>query len=419
MFLSNLLGIICLVVCDGGPSDHFATIAEKFIEEGRDVHVFSSSNALKKFQERNIVVQTTFNLNALTSLEQDRLAIEIAKGCSNAELVVTDLGNSFDVKVQSSLKAIFPEIKRYAYYDNPEPFVPGGYSSIASEVMSIAQRVLFANTNLAKENIFSAPGEVIDLDESKRIGIGYYPIQNAEKIAKSRGSSHKGKLREEFFNKVGVVDKGQKLLVYFGGNNEEYFKRAFPSFIDILGQSLQKRDLSNFCIVFQQHPAAKFKNRDGEYLKKTELIKDTYPANFIVSSPLSSEDIQVIADAAMYYQTSMGPQFLLAGIPVVQIGHEKYSDVLIKNHLCPSVTDARGFLSVLDNLDQLTDSKYAKLKIYQSLGIDPNWSQNLLKELQEPALNIQGDVEHAGEILIGNKGSEFNNRILSKHCLHF
>lgn len=419
MFLSNLLGIICLVVCDGGPSDHFATFAEKLIEEGHDVHVFSSNNALKKFQDRNIVVQTTFNLNALTSLEQDSLALEIAKACSNAELVLTDVGNRFDVKVQNTLKAITPAVRRYAYYDNPEPFVPGGYSVIASEVMSIAQRVLFANANLAKENIFSTLGEAIDLDESKRIGIGYYPVQNAEKIAKSRESSHKEKLREEFFNKVGIIDKGQKLLVYFGGNNEEYFQRAFPSFIDILNQAVQKRNLSNFCIVFQQHPAAKFNNRDGEYLKKKEMFKDPYPSNFVTISPLSTEDIQVIADAAMYYQTSMGPQFLLAGIPVVQIGHEKYSDVLIKNHLCSSVTDARGFLSVLDKLDQLLDSKNAKYKIYQSLGIDPNWSQNLLKGLQETALNIQGDVEHTGEILVGNKGSEFNNRIVFEHCPHF
>ncbi len=361
MFLSNLLGIICLVVCDGGPGDHFATFAEKMIEEGHDVHVFSSNNALKKFQDRNIVVQTTFNLNALTSLEQDSLAVEIAKACSHAALVLTDVGNRFDVKVQNTLKAITPSVRRFAYYDNPEPFVPGGYSVIAAEVMSIAQRVLFANANLAKENIFSNLGETIDLDESKRIGIGYYPIQNAEKIAKSRESSHKEKLREEFFNKLGIIDKGQKLLVYFGGNNEEYFQRAFPSFIDILNQAVQKRDLCNFCIVFQQHPAAKFNNRDGEYLKKKEVFKDPYPSNFVTISPLSTEDIQVIADAAMYYQTSMGPQFLLAGIPVVQIGHEKYSDVLIKNHLCSSVTDARDFLSVLDKLDQLLDKKNAKI----------------------------------------------------------
>lgn len=417
MFLSNLLGIICLVVCDGGPSDHFATFAEKLIEEGHDVHVFSSNNALKKFQDRNIAVQTTFNLNALTSLEQDSLAVEIAKDCSNAELVLTDVGNSFDVKVQNALKAITPVVRRYAYYDNPEPFVPGGYSVIAAEVMSIAQRVLFANANLAKEKIFSILGEAIDLDESKRIGIGYYPVQNAEKIAKNRGSSHKKKLREEFFNKVGIIDRGQKLLVYFGGNNEEYFQRAFPSFIDILHQAVQKRDLSNFCIVFQQHPAAKFKNRDGEYLEKKEVFKDPYPSNFVAISPLSTEDVQVIADAAMYYQTSMGPQFLLAGLPVVQIGHEKYSDVLTKNQLCSSVTDARGFLNVLDKLDQLSDNKNATHKIYQGLGIDPNWSQNLLKCLG--LLNIQSDIEHTREVLIGYQCSKFNNRIVFELCPHF
>ncbi len=57
-----------------------------------------------------------------------------------------------------------------------------------------------------------------------------------------------------------------------------------------------------------------------------------------------------MADAAFYYQTSMGPQFVLAGIPTVQIAHETYQDILVKNKLSPSVTDVEQFLDVLDEI---------------------------------------------------------------------
>jgi hypothetical protein len=36
----------------------------------------------------------------------------------------------------------------------------------------------------------------------------------------------------------------------------------------------------------------------------------------------------------------MESQFLLAGIPTVQKGHEIFQDILVKTHLSPSVTDA-------------------------------------------------------------------------------
>jgi hypothetical protein len=60
------------------------------------------------------------------------------------------------------------KIPRLAYYDNPEPFVPGGYSHTAAEVMREAQGILFANETLAKATIYSEIGKEVDFGSRKR-----------------------------------------------------------------------------------------------------------------------------------------------------------------------------------------------------------------------------------------------------------
>ena len=80
------------------------------------------------------------------------MAKQIAQSCENATLVLTDCAAPFDIKLHQALKN-----KHFAYYDNPEPFVPGDYSACAAEVMEIAEAVFFANENLAQEPIYSAP----------------------------------------------------------------------------------------------------------------------------------------------------------------------------------------------------------------------------------------------------------------------
>lgn len=284
------------------------------------------------------------------------------------------MGHAFDIKVQKALEHHAPQATRFAYYDNPEPYVPGGYSTIASQVMQAAQGVLFANSNLTQASIFQAPNEEIDLGSRKKVGIGYYPIDQAEKIAKRR-TQKKLALRQQLFQKNGIGDQGQQLLVYFGGNNEEYFSKALPAFLSLLEEGIVKSDFTNLVVVLQQHPGAKAKNIDRNLFE--EWAKShTQNSPKIIISESNSDEVQILADGAFYYQTSMGPQFVLAGIPAVQIGHETYEDILVKNGLSPSVTKVDQLIDAIQNLKQ-PKQELPRSLILERLGIKKDWLQTL------------------------------------------
>ena len=139
--------IVCFIACHGGAADHFATYAETLTKRGYDVQIYATGPALKKFQERGITVKSSFSLDNLTSEEEDNLARIIAKTCSGASIVLTDVGHVFDVKIQKALSLPAIKASRLAYYDNPEPFVPGGYSSTAAEVMHFGGRRIICKSD--------------------------------------------------------------------------------------------------------------------------------------------------------------------------------------------------------------------------------------------------------------------------------
>jgi hypothetical protein len=379
----SMSAAVCLIACHSGPADHFATYAEVLIKQGYDVQIHATGPALKKFQERGVEVKSAFSLDNLSSEEEYSLAQTIAKTCSTASIIITDVGHIFDVKIQKELDVHVHAIPRLAYYDNPEPFVPGGYSSTAAEVMEIAEGILFANEALAKAKIYSAMGK--DFINKKKFGIGYYPVNQAEKIAEKRKFDHDS-ARSIFLMKNGIEDKGQKVLVYFGGNNEEYFSKAFPAFLSLIAETSELTDLKNTVIVIQQHPGAKIKNQDGQqieiWLKK---FGEQVSVPKVILSDFSSGNAQILADAAFYYQTSMGPQFVLEGIPTVQIGHETYEDILVKNHLAPTVTNAEGFAQVIGNLEKI--GKMPQKDLLSSLGIKEDWPTTLENAIKKSILS--------------------------------
>jgi hypothetical protein len=367
MSLAASAAAICFISCHGGPADHFATFSEQL--KG-PIEIHASGPALKKFQDRGIVVTSSFSPDRLSSEEEDALGEQIAKLCSAAKVVITDVGHVFDIKIQKALARHAKNATRLAYYDNPEPFVPGGYSQVAAQVMQAAQGVLFANSNLAKAPLFQAPDQAIDLGDRKKVGIGYYPLQQAEKIAQRR-IQEKSALRQAFH-----IDGSQKILVYFGGNNDAYFTKALPAFLSFLQQSPSL--FENHVMILQQHPGAKAQDIDRHLL---ESWTRQNPRLKIILSDRSSDDAQTVADAALYYQTSMGPQFVLAGIPAIQVGHETYADILVKNHLCPSATNKDQLIQAIH--DCWDRKEMPRQTLLDGLGIQDNWLQNL-----ESALNF-------------------------------
>lgn len=382
MSFSASAAAVCLIACHAGPADHFATFAESLSRDVGPIEVYASGPALKKFQERGIEVKAPFSIDKISPEEEYVLAEQIAKACSTASVVITDVGHAFDIKVQKALAHQATHVPRFAYYDNPESYVPGGYSAVAAEVMLAANGILFANSNLAVNPVYQEPGKEIDFGSRKKIGIGYYPINQAEKIAKRRAAEQRS-LRQIVFLKNDLVDRGQKVLVYFGGNNEEYFSKALPAFLSLLEEGMKQSDFTNLVIVIQQHPGAKSKNLDGNmvsaWIGKHSKTKQT-PRMII--SDFSSDDAQILADGALYYQTSMGPQFVLAGIPTIQVGHETFEDILVRNQLSPSVTDVGQFISVIEGLTH-QKKKISREVVLEGLGIKANWLLTLEKAIKE------------------------------------
>lgn len=370
--MSVLAQTICFIACHGASADHFALFAENLIHEGYEVHVYASEGVVKKFQDRQIP-SISFNKENLTPNETEALATHLAKQCTDASSVVTDVGHPFDQTVQNALAKEAPKVLRFAYYDNPESFVPGGYSKVAAGVMLAAQRVLFANANLAE-------AAELDLPLKKRVGLGYYPLAPAEKIAARRKEG--SNIREKLFQKYHLTDQGQKVLVYFGGNNEEYFGEAFPAFCRFLSEAIETADLSNLVIFLQQHPGAKAKNIDRQALEAWILKEGNNPnAPQVLISEETTDDMQVLTDGALYYQTSMGPQFILAGIPCLQVGHKTYPDVIVRGGLCPSVTDSKAFVEQVLKTQPIEVTDEKRNAIYKSLGIRDDWFQVLKKAL--------------------------------------
>ena len=378
MSLPASVAAVCFIVCHGGPAEHFKAMSEELSRQGQQVTIYATGPAFDKLKESGLEI-IHFDITDSQKSQED-VAIDLARKCFKASAVITDVGHAFDVQMQETLGKMFPTVKRFAYYDNPEAYVPGGYSEVASKVMRLSQGVLFANSNLATSSIYENPHQEVLFEKIERIGIGYYPMHQAKTIALQR-ATQKQVLRNHLFTQQNLADSDQKILVYFGGNNKTYFHEALPAFLAILEETIKTFDLSSYIILFQQHPGAKRENVDIQKLNEwiTKISADP-KAPLIFESTFSSEQAQLVADSALYYQTSMGPQFVLAGIPVIQIGHEPYLDIVVQNNLAPSVTTAGALIETLTKGAKDSPSVDERL-ILDKLGIKEKWGEILQQAL--------------------------------------
>jgi len=369
--LPAIIKAIVFLAFHGAPADHFGPQAEALKQQGYNVQIYGMGAALKKFQERHIEAIDLLSLQKPGEEGHDVIAQEVAKICSKASFVITDVGHDFAVKLHDALAIHAPEVPRAVYYENLEPLVHGGYSSSFAKVVEKVDLVFFANQTHAQDKIYSEQGKEIDFTGKHRVGIGYYPVTQAKAILERRQNDC-NKLRSDFFSKINVIDSGQKILVYFGGNNSEYFSKAFPKFLSFLpGVS------KDHIVVIQQHPGAKANNEDGKQLL---AWREKYQENLkteVVLSDFSSDDALALAYAALYYQTSMGPQFVMGGCPVIQIGHEVYNDILVKNGIAPTVTSNDQLLGVLKGLDKQIQDNPRNAELLRGLILKENWSQVL------------------------------------------
>ncbi len=343
---SSLSATIVFVACNAAPAEHFSAPIQQFPSA---IVCAATGPADDKFRERKVIP------NIVVDIQKEEQALDaIMKVAKTAKIVITDVGNRFSSKVHERLMSEAPEVARVAWYENPERFVPG-YSPVAEEVMKKVQYVWFSNANLEKGPIYSheEPLKEVDFTGITRVGIGNFPLQQAEHVAHLRR---------------------QRTVAYMGGNNEEYFTKAFPAFLGFITEGMQNEDLSHLTFVLQQHPSAKKENRDGKLLEKwQDTHRDNPHAPKLQLSSYSQVEMQTKAHAVMYWQTSMSPQFYVAGIPAIQVGHRLFQDTLVRERLCDEAISTESFLAALDKLAPQR-SPEEKAKIEKVVGVKKEWA---------------------------------------------
>jgi hypothetical protein len=393
--MTHLAAAIAFVVCDGGPANHLTALTPHLPPQTNLVAIYAATGPAydtfsrsEEITKRKITV-TPFSTEG--SAEKVReCAQQIVQQITTAAgqqplLVITDMGKPFAAAIHRALSKISSEtpIIRGAYYDNPEDYVPGGFSDAAALVLSSTQVIFFANYNLANQPIYARPGEEIVLDTQKKWGIGYYPTERAKQIEDKRKTTDQATLRQQLFSHYQLADTRQKIVGYIGGNNEEYFNLAFPAFLSLLEQNISEVDFSNVVFLVHQHPGAKAKNLDKGLLTEWQERMRTIPgAPTVLLSPFkSSDDLLVATDSAFYYQTSMNLISVLAGVPTAQIGHKPYLDTLVRQSLIPSITTKEQLADFLNEREHPQATK--KMPIPLEVGICEDYPQLFARAVTE------------------------------------
>lgn len=372
-----MLPTVCFVTAHPNPSNHFVQYVQAFEERGVTCTVIADKNVSKKFVSLKAdVIELDLNSKGWMS--------EIEGVLAKQSIVITDIASERWICLHDWLKRCHPGIERAVYYDNPEQYVPGGYSEMAAKVIQSAQIVLFANALLPEKGIEIEEGIPIDLSKKTLYGIGYYPQSDAESILKMRNDEETRKqLRDTFLSKMKIEYCGQKIFIYTGGANDEYDCEAFPHFVDILSElvCLKGAPLKGKIVIIQQHPRApKRGNHDAKKLSEF-LERHSLPEN--CSIVLSTKDDMptihalAISDGVFYHQTSMAAQFALARIPVIaQVAHKRNCDILL-NCGYPFVKEATDLAAIMNGEHSDADSS----QVEKELGIDANWKDNLFQIL--------------------------------------
>jgi hypothetical protein len=354
----------CIVASHGGPAAQMAASA-------RDPDVYALGEALKKFQ----AVESITKVTDISKIDESERATTIAKLNSKMKAVLVDGGHEFSYKVLLAFKEHAPHVTRILYYDNPDAYVPGGWSKWMAKSISVAQKVLFANASLTAATIyetkapFDAEDKTISLDHVTKEATGYYAIDVAEKVALRRIAEYK--------RTDGVIQIG-----YAGGNNEECFTKAFPAMLQIFSKAMKNKDLSNVKIFIHQHPGAVKENRDGKMVEQwKEINKENAPEITFITTAAEKEDGQVSADVMLYFQTSMAPQFVLAGIPTAQIGHVVFEDCIVSSGCVEIVTNQNQFLNLLQKIERSEFKAPSKDRIKEAVGYREDYKNRFQKAI--------------------------------------
>lgn len=321
---------LCLIVHHIGAIDHYEAFAKVCKENKIPVQIYAKGDIVSHLLKRNIPFQTYVN-------PQD-----ISKQFTT---IITDISPQ-SITLLQTLK----NRKIMAFVDNLENNVEGGYTDQLKKIKTLAAEVLYANVHHA-----TGP---------KDFGIGYSPaIGRAEKIRIMRAQA----AREDFFKKHDIPDLGQKIVTFFGGANDYYYKDVVPRLANILF----KENLidNNILIVLQQHPRAKTEgNIDWNSLKSIPNV---------IQSEIDPDEMLSYTDVILYNQTSMSPIFCDLRVPTYQLGPKWNEDVFFR--LGGALITHQEAFSQISKPFQPLD----KHKLYQEIGYDENWKDNFFKAISQ------------------------------------
>ncbi|MFN0065503.1 MAG: hypothetical protein ACKVOH_04620 [Chlamydiales bacterium] len=278
--------VVIFLFLHPAPAQHFAQFAKELEQRGISTRVESAEN---------------FVLSPGTSV------------------VITEAGDPCFFSIHQELDKA--EVRHYVYYDNPDPYVEGGYSEAVKQVLKApVDGVIYANKHLA--GLFPYPS----------IPLGFYPDIPSEQYA---------------------VRKTQiKKILYLGGANSVFYEEAFPLFLEIAQQ------LEGVEIYFRRHP------RD----------KREWELGCVREEPLPFSEVDLVC----YHQTSMIYGLVMAGIPVIQVALTPFCDRLVEAGVVSSVDSVEGFLKGLEELQRVECEK-----VLEAIGYDPMWATNLYSFLVE------------------------------------
>ena len=262
-------------------------------------------------------------------------------------------------------------LKRVLYYDNFEPYVPGGYSQrMGLMVKNGLDAVIFASAPLATQAIFYEPTHEIDFKNAKRYGIGFYAL---DRTPIDKASRKKEVLRSDLLKKCALESEDPITLLYLGGANTVFYEEALPDLLEILETSeLPKKTI----LLYQRHPRA-----DDIDLKKIEAVREALDENNItvLISPYSIDEAIVLADKVLYFQTTVIPKCLLEKKGVIQIAKVPYSDFAIRHSFVQSVNNSRDFIRAILMPTQII----ARDAILKSIGYDKRWDERFISIIEK------------------------------------
>jgi hypothetical protein len=365
---------VCFISLHPSSVEHFIKLSQVLDQEKISWNIMAADSSEQRLKERKIphhkisVWTSKKNMKELSWKEKTAIAKLTAKTCKKAKVIITDISESFIAQVHHELSRV-SSAKRYVYYDNPEAYVPGAYSKVFEEIIKTRPYgVIFSNKNLSEETLYGNAQEPLLIDRLDKLGLGLILTEEMKEVVDLQ--ENKADRRQQLFEKLGIEDEKQKLLVYLGGCTTQYFYQAFPFFLCSIEDNLTSPFFDNVLLLLQQHPRAKQEGSMDLY----ELLSRGFPFQVFLS-PIPTLEMMSCADLIYYYQSSLAPKLVLAKKKLVQVSAEAFEDMSSRLHLVDRVIHTKDFIPYSLKAMSTSHEEHCLRLLQENLGYDENWSK--------------------------------------------